>query len=159
MVFFHGGGFTGGSGDVYDADALARENNVIVVTVNYRLGALGFFAHPALDAEDHVIANYGLLDQQQSLRWVRDNIAAFGGNPDNVTIFGESAGAIAVYTHIVSPMAAGLFQKAIIESGATADETLQTAEDQGKTWPRKWAAPKTPARPRPNVCARRLWTR
>jgi para-nitrobenzyl esterase len=154
MVFFHGGGFTGGSGDAYDADALARENNVIVVTVNYRLGALGFFAHPALDAEDHVIANYGLLDQQQSLRWVRDNIAAFGGNPDNVTIFGESAGAIAVYTHIVSPMAAGLFQKAIIESGATADETLQTAEDQGKTLAQKVGCPED-ASPAAAECLRK----
>ncbi|TCR74814.1 carboxylesterase family protein [Rhizobium sp. BK376] len=141
MVFFYGGGFTGGSGDLYNADDLARENDVVVVTVNYRLGALGFFAHPALDAEDHAVANYGLLDQQQSLRWVRDNIASFGGNPDNVTIFGESAGAIAIYAHIVSPMAAGLFQKAIIESGAPADQTLQTAEDQGKTLAQKVGCP------------------
>jgi len=154
MVFFHGGGFTGGSGGLYDADALAKENNVIVVTANYRLGALGFFAHPALDAEDHVFANYGLLDQQQSLRWVRDNIAAFGGNPDNVTIFGESAGAIAVYTHIVSPMAAGLFQKAIIESGATADETLQTAEDQGKSLAQKVGCPED-ASPAAAECLRK----
>ncbi len=141
MVFFHGGGFTGGSGDIYDADALASENDVIVVTVNYRLGALGFFAHPALDAEGHLSANYGLMDQQQSLRWVRDNIAAFGGDPNNVTVFGESAGAIAIYAHLVSPMAAGLFQKAIIESGAPADETLATAEDQGKTLADKVGCP------------------
>lgn len=141
MVFFHGGGFTGGSGDVYNADKLASESGVIVVTVNYRLGALGFFAHPALDAEDHAVGNYGLLDQLQSLRWVRDNIAAFGGDPNNVTIFGESAGAIGIYAHLVSPMAAGLFQKAIIESGATADETLQTAEDQGKTLAEKVGCP------------------
>ncbi|WP_412065785.1 carboxylesterase/lipase family protein [Rhizobium sp. SYY.PMSO] len=154
MVFFHGGGFTGGSGDAYDADALAKENDVIVVTVNYRLGALGFFAHPALDAEDHVVANYGLLDQQQSLRWVRDNIAAFGGNPNNVTIFGESAGAIGIYTHIVSPMAAGLFQKAIIESGAPADEALQTAEDQGKTLAQKVGCP-ADASPAAAACLRK----
>jgi para-nitrobenzyl esterase len=154
MVFFHGGGFTGGSGDVYNADDLAKENDVIVVTVNYRLGALGFFAHPALDAEDHVVANYGLLDQQQSLRWVRDNIAAFGGNPDNVTVFGESAGAIGIYAHIVSPMAAGLFQKAIIESGAPADETLQTAEDQGKTLAQKVNCP-TDASPAAADCLRK----
>lgn len=137
MVFFHGGGFTGGSGDVYDADALASENDVIVVTVNYRLGALGMFAHPALDGEDHVVANYGLLDQQQSLRWVRDNIAAFGGDPGNVTVFGESAGAIAIYAHIASPLGAGLFQKAIIQSGAPADETLAAAEEQGKALAQK----------------------
>lgn len=141
MVFFHGGGFTGGSGDVYNADDLAKENDVVVVTVNYRLGALGFFAHPALDAEDHVIGNYGLQDQLQSLRWVRDNIASFGGNPDNVTVFGESAGAIGIYAQIVSPMAAGLFQKAIIESGATADEPLQTAEEQGKALAEKVGCP------------------
>lgn len=154
MVFFHGGGFTGGSGDVYDADALAKENDVIVVTVNYRLGALGFLAHPALDAEDHVVANYGLLDQQQSLRWVRDNIAPFGGNPNNVTIFGESAGAIGIYTHIVSPMAAGLFQKAIIESGAPADEALQAAEDQGKTLAQKVGCP-ADASPTAAACLRK----
>ena len=131
MVWFHGGGFTGGSGDVYDARALATENEVIVVTVNYRLGALGNFAHPALDAEDHLAANYGLMDQQEALRWVRANIAAFGGNPTNVTVFGESAGAIAIYTHLVSPLAAGLFQRAIIQSGAPADITLAKAEEIG----------------------------
>ena len=98
------------------------------MTVNYRLGALGFLAHPALDAEDHLVANYGLMDQQQSLKWVQSNIAAFGGNPNNITVFGECAGAIAIYTHLVSPLAAGLFQKAIIESGAPADEPLDTAE-------------------------------
>ena len=141
MVFFHGGGFTGGSGDVYNAEALAKENDVIVVTVNYRLGALGFFAHPALDAEDHVVANYGLLDQQQSLKWVQQNIASFGGNPNNITVFGESAGAIAIYAHLVSPMANGLFQKAIIESGAPADETLATAETQGDALATKVGCP------------------
>ncbi|MCB1492118.1 MAG: carboxylesterase family protein, partial [Rhodobiaceae bacterium] len=131
MVWFHGGGFTGGSGDVYDARALATENDVIVVTINYRLGAFGNFAHPALDAEGHLAANYGLMDQQQALRWVRANIAAFGGNPTNVTVFGESAGAIAIYAHLVSPLAAGLFQRAIIESGAPADITLEKAEEIG----------------------------
>lgn len=141
MVWFHGGGFSGGSGDLYNADALAREGNVIVVTVNFRLGALGELAHPALDAEDHVGGNYGLLDQLQSLRWVRDNVASFGGDPNNVTIFGESSGAIGIYTEIASPLAAGLFQKAIIESGAPADEPLATAEDQGKTLAQKVGCP------------------
>ena len=131
MVWFHGGGFTGGAGKVYDAKALATENDVIVVTVNYRLGALGFFAHPALDAEDHLVANYGLMDQQEALRWIRRNITAFGGNPTNVTVFGESAGAIAIYAHLVSPLATGLFERAIIESGAPADITLAQAEKIG----------------------------
>ncbi len=155
MVFFHGGGFTGGAGNLYDAGDLVRENDVVVVTVNYRLGALGFLAHPALDAEDHLAANYGLMDQQQSLRWVRDNIAAFGGDPDNVTVFGESAGAIAIYTHIVSPMAVGLFQKAIIESGAPADETLETAEKQGQTLAQKLSCP-TDASAAAAECLRKL---
>jgi len=141
MVWFHGGGFSGGSGDLYNADALAREGNVIVVTVNFRLGALGELAHPALDAESHVGGNYGLMDQMQSLRWVRDNIASFGGDPNNVTIFGESSGAIGIYTEIASPLAAGLFQKAIIESGAPADESLATAEDQGKALAQKVGCP------------------
>lgn len=141
LVWFHGGGFTGGSGDVYDAGAMALENDVIVVTVNYRLGALGFMAHPALDAEDHPFANYGLMDQQQALRWVQSNIAAFGGNPNNVTVFGESAGAIAIYTHLVSPMASGLFQKAIIESGAPADEPLDVAEGRGNALAEKVGCP------------------
>ncbi|MCB9993499.1 MAG: carboxylesterase family protein [Hyphomicrobiaceae bacterium] len=143
LVWFHGGGFTGGSGDVYDAQALARENDVIVVTVNYRLGSLGFFAHPALDAEDHVVANYGLLDQQQALKWLQANIASFGGNPNNLTVFGESAGAIAIYTHLVSPLASGLFQKAIIESGAPADEPLSVAETQGNALAEKVGCPTT----------------
>jgi para-nitrobenzyl esterase len=155
MVFFHGGGFSGGSGDLYNADALAREGDVIVVTVNFRLGALGEFAHPALDAEDHVGGNYGLLDQLQSLRWVRDNIAKFGGDPNNVTVFGESSGAIGIYTEIASPLAAGLFQKAIIESGAPADESLATAEGQGKTLAQKVGCP-TDATPAAAACLRQV---
>jgi para-nitrobenzyl esterase len=145
LVFFHGGGFTGGSGDVYDAEAMALENDVVVVTINYRLGALGMLAHPALDAENHVAANYGLLDEQQALRWVRQNIAAFGGNPQNVTIFGESAGAIAIYAHLVSPMAENLFQKVIIESGAPADISLETAEGQGAALAEKLGCGKDPS--------------
>ena len=155
MVFFHGGGFTGGAGAVYDPAALVAENDVIVVTVNYRLGALGFLAHPALDAEDHVVANYGLLDQQESLRWVRDNIAPFGGDPSNVTVFGKSAGAIAIDTHLASPLAAGLFQRAIVESGAPADETLSVAEDQGTALAAKVGCP-ADASPAAAACLRKV---
>jgi len=121
MVWIHGGGFVNGSATaaLYDGAALARQG-VVVVTLNYRLGRFGFFAHPALTAENPAgpLANYGLMDQIAALRWVRDNIAAFGGDPDHVTIFGESAGGIAVNTLMISPPARGLFQKAVVESGA-----------------------------------------
>jgi para-nitrobenzyl esterase len=118
MVWIHGGGLVRGSGDDYDPTPLVEKGNVIVVTINYRLGVLGFFAHPALDAEDHVNANYGLMDQQYALQWVRRNIAAFGGDPQRVTIFGESAGGLSVYANLASPTAAGLFHRAIAQSGA-----------------------------------------
>ncbi|MSP61770.1 MAG: carboxylesterase family protein [Myxococcales bacterium] len=122
MVWLHGGGFVLGSGseDLYVGTNLAAAGDVVVVTVNYRLGALGFLAHPALAAEDpgHPSSgNYGLLDQQAALRWVQSNIAAFGGDPKNVTLFGESAGGISVCQQLVSPGAAGLFHRAIVESG------------------------------------------
>jgi para-nitrobenzyl esterase len=97
---------------------LVEKGGVIVVTINYRLGYLGFFAHPALDTEGHLAGNYGLMDQQFALKWVQRNIAAFGGDPKLVTIFGESAGGVSVYTNLASPTAAGLFQRAISESGA-----------------------------------------
>ncbi|MGV0715688.1 carboxylesterase family protein [Mycolicibacterium sp. XJ662] len=115
MVWIHGGGFTNGSGDIYDARALAGRGEIVVVTLNYRLGALGFLAHPAL-GEGADVGNYGLADQQAALRWVRDNIAGFGGDPQKVTIAGESAGGMAVCDHLVAPDSAGLFQAAIIQS-------------------------------------------
>ena len=120
MVWFHGGaqtfGYTGSP--LYDASALAARG-VVVVTVNYRLGVLGYLALPELSAElpHGSSGNYGLLDQIEALRWVRRNIAAFGGDPTNVTIFGESAGAMSVVQMLASPLARGLFQKAIAESG------------------------------------------
>ncbi|WP_373086560.1 carboxylesterase/lipase family protein [Sneathiella sp.] len=121
MVWIHGGGFTTGfsSMPVYDGEALARQG-VIVVSINYRMGIFGFFAHPELSAEnpDGIAANFGITDQVAALRWVRENISAFGGNPDNVTIFGESAGSWAVSLMMATPMSDGLFQKAIGQSGA-----------------------------------------
>lgn len=121
MVFLHGGGFTYGSAGVplYDGAGLARRG-VVVVSMNYRLGRLGFFAHPALTREDPagLLGNFGVMDQIAALRWVQRNVAAFGGNPRNVTIFGESAGAGVVQLLMGSPAAAGLFHKAISESGA-----------------------------------------
>jgi para-nitrobenzyl esterase len=117
MVWFPGGGLVAGESNDYDGSMLARKG-VIVVTLNYRLGVLGFFAQPNLDREGHDFADYGLLDQQFALRWVRNNIAQFGGDPANVTIFGESAGGGSVFSQMASPGAAGLFQKAIVQSGS-----------------------------------------
>ena len=121
MVWFHGGGYTTGAGSqsTYEGTKLARRG-VVIVTVNYRLGALGFLAHPALTAESplHSSGNYGLLDQVAALKWVRANIAHFGGNPNNVTIFGQSAGGGSAMLLTVSPLARGLFHKAMFESGS-----------------------------------------
>ena len=121
MVFLHGGGFTYGSAGVplYDGAALARRG-VVVVTLNYRLGVLGFFAHPALtrEAPGSALGNYGIMDQIAALRWVRKNIAAFQGDARNVTAFGESAGAGTVQLLMGAPAAEGLFDKAISQSGA-----------------------------------------
>jgi para-nitrobenzyl esterase len=121
MVWIHGGALVTGGGGFYDPTRIVEQGGVIVVTINYRLGLLGFFAHPAIDAEGHLNGNYGLMDQQLALRWVQRNIAAFGGDSHRVTIFGESAGGQSVYSHLASPTAAGLFQRAIAESGAYAE--------------------------------------
>ena len=121
MVWIHGGAFVIGAGHlpIYDGSALARQG-VVVVTLNYRLGPLGFMVHPALEAEHRgggaAPANFGLLDQIAALRWVRQNIAAFGGDPDRVTIFGESAGGQSVLALMTSPLAQGLFHRAIAQS-------------------------------------------
>jgi carboxylesterase type B len=117
MVWFHGGGYAVGSGAAQDGEALAR-HGVVVVTLNNRLGALGFFAHPSLsrESEHGVSGNYGVLDQIAALRWVHDNIAAFGGNPANVTIFGQSSGSSSVAFMMVSPLTRGLFHRAIAQS-------------------------------------------
>lgn len=121
MVWIHGGGLVTGGSFIYDPSPLVRQGNVIVVTINYRLGYLGFFAHSAIDAEGHLNGNYGLMDQQFALQWVQRNIAAFGGDSNRVTIFGESAGGQSVYSNLASPTAASLFQGAIAESGAYAE--------------------------------------
>ena len=117
MVWIHGGTFVAGSGAQYNGHALADKGRLIVVTINDRLGPFGFLVHRALDTNGAPSGNYGLLDQQMALRWVKDNIAAFGGDPSKVTVAGESAGAISIGDHLVSPAAAGLFDRAILESG------------------------------------------
>ncbi|WP_330300076.1 carboxylesterase/lipase family protein [Streptomyces sp. NBC_00503] len=114
MVWFHGGGFVNGAGDLYRPGKLAAEGGAVVVTVNYRLGVFGLFAHPALGGAP----DFALADQQAALRWVRANAARFGGDPDRVTLFGESAGALSVCAHLVSPASAGLFHRAIVQSGS-----------------------------------------
>ncbi len=146
MLWIHGGGNTSGStgdqvplgvgGLFYDGRALAETRDVVVVTTNYRLNAFGFLTHPALDSEDAdypYSGNQALLDQQQAMRWVRDNIAAFGGDPNNVTIFGESAGAFDVCYQVVSPPADGLFHRAISESGGCSYRTTTASEARIRT--------------------------
>ena len=137
MVWFHGGGHTGGwgSAQVFDGTALAKKG-VVLVSINYRLGPFGFFAHPALSAESPhgSSGNYGLLDKIAALEWVQDNIAAFGGDADNVTIFGQSAGSWSVCYLMVSPLARELFHKAIGHSGGCfrgGRPDLETAHQEG----------------------------
>jgi len=140
MVWLHGGSYTGGSWaePLYDGTALASQG-VVVVGFNYRLGSLGWLALSALRREDShgSTGNYGLMDMLEALRWVRRNIAAFGGNPDNVTLFGQSAGGMAVCTLMATPAARGLFHKAIIQSAGCA--YVRTLE-QGLAWGSRWAS-------------------
>lgn len=137
MLWIHGGGFTRGAGSLpsYDGENLARKGAVIV-TINYRLTVFGFYAHPALTAESehHASGNYGLMDQIAALQWVKKNISAFGGDPERVTIFGESAGSWSVNALTASPLAKGLFHRAIGESGAqfATMKTLADAEKAGE---------------------------
>ncbi|NUO50322.1 MAG: carboxylesterase family protein [Polyangiaceae bacterium] len=122
MVWIHGGGFKVGSGgdSAYDGRALSEATGTVVVTINYRLGVFGFLGLPELKAEDPQYpssGNYGIDDQRAAFRWVKENAPAFGGDPERITIFGESAGGASVCQHLVSPKSAGLFSRAIIESG------------------------------------------
>jgi para-nitrobenzyl esterase len=140
MFWIHGGGLIEGSSTPYNPEQVVKKG-VIVVTINYRLGYLGFFAQSAIDAEGHLNGDYGLMDQQFALGWVRRNIASFGGDPDRVTIFGESAGGQSVYAQLASPLASGMFRGAISESGSYAEfqdyfsniVTLVVGETQGTT--------------------------
>lgn len=120
LVWIHGGALVSGAShlSMYDGQFLASQEGLVVVSINYRLGVLGFLAHPQLSEESpsHTSGNYGFLDQVEALRWVRRNISAFGGDPDNMTIAGESAGALSVMNLMASPMARGLFAKAIAQS-------------------------------------------
>lgn len=140
MVWIHPGGYQTGSGSTpgYDGEGLAKKG-VVLVTINYRLGVFGFFSHPALskESEHHASGNYALMDQVAALRWVRKNIAGFGGDPQRVTVFGDSAGSSSIANLMGSPRAKGLFQRAVGESGAwmglslTPTRTLAEAEQAG----------------------------
>jgi len=138
MVWIHGGALVSGESNDYDPTALVADG-VTVVTINYRLGALGFLAHPALAGANGQSGDYGLMDQQAALRWVQRNIANFGGDPRNVTIFGESAGGLSVLSQVASPQARGLFQKAIAESGSynLTQASLASAETAGEAFATK----------------------
>jgi para-nitrobenzyl esterase len=126
MAWIHGGGFVNGAGDIYHSRWLVAKGHIVVVTFNYRLGALGFLAHPALGEP---VGNYGLADQQAALHWVHDHIADFGGDPEKVTVAGESAGGVSVCDHLVAPESAGLFRAAIIQSApCQAQADLATAQ-------------------------------
>jgi para-nitrobenzyl esterase len=138
LVWIYGGGFvSGGAGvPIYDGEAMAKKG-IIFVSINYRVGVFGFFAHPELTKEspNHASGNYGLMDQIAGLKWVQHNIAAFGGDPNNVTIAGQSAGSTSVNCLVATPLAKGLFQKAIAESGASfirQSPSLATAEAEGQ---------------------------
>ena len=139
LVWIYGGGFTSGGSNVpiYDGETMAKKG-IVFVSINYRVGIFGFFAHPDLTKESpvHASGNYGIQDQVAALQWVQKNIAAFGGDPGNVTIAGQSAGSMSVNCLVASPLAKGLFNKAIAESGASfinsfGSTTLQQAEDGG----------------------------
>ncbi len=140
MVFIHGGGNQQGgasqeaSGTImYDGKNMAERGNAVVVTIQYRLGPLGFLVHPGLDAENEngVSGNYGILDQILALKWVQKNITAFGGDPNKVMIFGESAGGVDVGDLLVSPLASGLFSRAVIQSAAPVVSLYNDAESKG----------------------------
>jgi para-nitrobenzyl esterase len=137
LVWLHGGGYFDGASNDYDATKLVTRGHMVVVTINYRLNLFGFMTHPVLDAEGHAFGNYGIMDMQAALRWVKRNAAAFGGDPGNVTLGGQSAGAGASAANVFSPGARGLFQRAIFQSGGyTPFVPKEIAEDKG----RKFAA-------------------
>ena len=135
MVWIHGGALVTGESNDYDPAGLV-EDGVTVVTINYRLGALGFLAHPALADANGQSGDYGLMDQQAALRWVQRNIASFGGNPRKVTVFGQSAGGLSTLSQVASPQARGLFERAIVESGSynLTQASLASAKSAGKAF-------------------------
>ena len=144
MLWIHGGGNTTGAGSAYDFSKLASEHEVIVVSLNYRLGPFGWFYHPSLNETSNLkedkSGNFGLLDQILALKWLKNNIKEFGGNPKNITIFGESAGGHNVFSLISSQLAKGLFHRAISQSGSTRTTSIENAsnyidDEKNPGWP------------------------
>jgi para-nitrobenzyl esterase len=133
IVWIHGGGYVDGESNHYDGSRLAVRGRTIVVTINYRLNLMGFLAHPALDREGHLFGNYAILDQQFALRWVNENIAGFGGDPNNITLGGQSAGGSSTGVHLTSPLSTGLFHRAMIASAGSylSAMPLEAAEQRG----------------------------
>ncbi len=131
IVYIHGGGNSSGESTGYDGSKLASQGRTVVVTLNYRLGLLGDMANPAIDAEGHPFGNYDVLDQQAALKWVRKNIKFFGGDRNNITLGGQSGGSADAEANVMSPLAAGLFQRAIFESHVYEPTPLSAAEAQG----------------------------
>lgn len=131
LIYIHGGGFVGGCGHEKHFDGpIWPKKGVIAVTINYRLGPLGFICLPELKQRDGHTGNYGLYDQYTAIQWVKENIEAFGGNPNNITIMGQSAGAMSVQQHCLSPLTKGLFQKAIMSSGGGVSKMMSTSKDE-----------------------------
>lgn len=138
LVWIYGGGFSSGGSacPIYDGEAMARKG-IVFVSINYRVGVFGFMAHPEITDGGRGSGNFGLLDQIAGLKWVQQNIAAFGGDPKNVTIAGQSAGSMSVNCLVASPLAKGLFNKAIAQSGANftrGNTSREQAETEGKKW-------------------------
>lgn len=138
IVYIHGGGYTGGCGHEKHFNApVWPTKDVIGVTINYRLGPMGFMCLPELEAESGHTGNYGLYDQMTALRWVKENIKEFGGNPENITVMGQSAGAMSVLNHCISPLTDGLFAKAVMNSGGGVHKLMNsnaTAKDRFVFW-------------------------
>ena len=133
LVYIHGGGFTGGCGhEKHFEGPVWPAKGMIGVTLNYRLGPMGFVCLPELKQEAGITGNYGLYDQQTAIRWVKDNIASFGGDPENITIMGQSAGAMSVQQHCLSPISRELFQKAIMSSGGGVSKLMSAQSPETK---------------------------
>jgi para-nitrobenzyl esterase len=145
FVWIHGGGFTGGAGQDADPHKYVEQSGAVYVTINYRLGAIGFLNLPQLREEGDGAGAFGLLDQQAALRWIQRNISRFGGVRSNLTIAGPSAGDSSVFDQLASPTARGLFHRAVIQSGSCAMTSQRTRIGRARrTW-RPWAARTPPA--------------
>ncbi len=142
-----GGGWVDGESNDYDGSKLASQGNTVVVTFNYRLNLFGFLAHPALDSEGHLFGNYGILDNQFALRWVHDNIGNFGGDPNNVTILGQSAGSRNSASQVLSPLSKGLLRTRFLKA-AQFRRRRRCQSRKRKAWPLPWRRVADPERHR-----------